>query len=73
MPKSLGHGSLTHRAGGTVASSMTMCPFLSRAFVKKRHIVTFASSTAGQESCAKGVPPLPVTRQSVPVLRSMAA
>ena len=29
---------------GAVASSVTMQPFLSRAFVKKSHIVTFASS-----------------------------
>ena len=39
-----GFGSLAHRAGGPVASSVTMRPFLSRAFVKKSHIVTFASS-----------------------------
>ena len=39
-----GVGSLAHRAGGPVASSVTMRPFLSRAFVKKSHIVTFASS-----------------------------
>lgn len=38
--KALGFGSLTHRAGGAVASSVTMRPFLSRAFVKKSHIVT---------------------------------
>jgi hypothetical protein len=47
IAKSLGYGSLTHRAGGAVASSVTMRPFLSRAFVKKGHIVTFASSTVG--------------------------
>ena len=39
-----GLGSLAHRAGGPVASSVTMRPFLSRAFVKKSHIATFASS-----------------------------
>jgi hypothetical protein len=38
--KALGVASLTHRAGYAVASSVTMRPFLSRAFVKKSHIVT---------------------------------
>lgn len=33
-----------------LSTSVTMCPFLSRAFVKKSHIVTFASSTAGRVS-----------------------
>jgi len=38
--KALGFGSLAHRAGDAVASSVTMRPFLSRTFVKKNHIVT---------------------------------
>ena len=38
--KALGFSSLAHRAGIAVASSVTMRPFLSRAFVKKSHIVT---------------------------------
>ena len=38
--KALGFGSLTHRAGYAIASSVTMRHFLSRAFVKKSHIVT---------------------------------
>jgi hypothetical protein len=42
-----GYGSLAHRAGVAVASSVTMQPFLSRAFVKKGHIVTFTRSTVG--------------------------
>ena len=42
--KAIGFGSLAHRAGVAIASSVTMRPFLSRAFVKKSHIVTFASS-----------------------------
>jgi hypothetical protein len=45
--KALGHGSLSHRAGYAVASSVTMRPFLSRALVKKSRIVTFVSSTVG--------------------------
>jgi hypothetical protein len=45
--KALGVASLTHRAGVALASSVTMRPFLSRAFVKKSHIVTFARSTVG--------------------------
>jgi len=36
-----GFGSLAQRAGVAIASSMTMWPFLSRAFVKKGHIVTY--------------------------------
>jgi hypothetical protein len=46
-----GYCSLAHRAGVAIADSVTMWPFLSRAFVKKSHIVTFARSTfacAGQ-------------------------
>jgi len=39
--KALGLGSLAHRAGDAVASSVTMRLFLSRAFVKKSHIVTY--------------------------------
>jgi hypothetical protein len=42
--KPFGFGSLSHRAGDAVASNVTMRPFLSRALVKKSHIVTFASS-----------------------------
>lgn len=38
--KPFGFGSLSPRAGGAVASSVTMRPFLSRALVKKSHIVT---------------------------------
>ena len=36
-----GFGSPAHRAGIAIASSVTMRPFLSRAFVKKDHIVTY--------------------------------
>lgn len=48
--KALGYGSLTHRAGYAIASSVTMRPFLSRAFVKKSHIVTFTSSSVSWAS-----------------------
>jgi hypothetical protein len=117
-------------ASFSFSASVTMRPFLSRAFVKKSHIVTFARLTvwvfqsvakgeythchdiglrlaahrAGGavassvvmlgwqsflcanpasplspvrrlvwQSCGKGVPPLPNPRQSLPVLRKMAA
>lgn len=43
-----GFGSLVHRDGVTIASSVTMPPPASRAFVAVRRIVTFASSTAGR-------------------------
>lgn len=43
-----GFGSLAHRAGAAIASSVTMPPPASRAFVAARRIVTFASSTAGR-------------------------
>jgi hypothetical protein len=42
--KPLGYGSLAHRAGYAMACNVTMRPFLSRAFVKQSHIVTFVGS-----------------------------
>jgi len=41
MAKVMGHGSLTHRAGSRVASSVTMHLAASRSFVAARRIVTF--------------------------------